>query len=143
MKYTLYKTAKKTAKENNLIPAVSKYYSGTDLFYDFSILDDTGLQPDEKDAIIAETMNHHAVSWYEQPLPLLMSTDNFTHYAGQIRTAPHRVYKKDGRRVMVIIEITAAKIEKQCRRDIWSEYQTTETYTARTAGHIDTIDYEI
>ena len=142
MKYSLYKTAKKTAKENNLIPAVSKYYGGNDLFYDFSILDNAGLKEEEKAAIIAETMQHHAVSWYDQPLPLILKVDNFTYYCGQIKTAPHRVFKADGRRLMVIIEITAAQIEKQTRHDIWSELKTVETFTAKTAGHIDE-DYEI
>jgi hypothetical protein len=142
MKYRLFATKNKTAKENNLTPAKSKYYSGSDLFYDFSILDSLNINPADLDTIKADFMNHHAVSWYDQPLPLLLTTNNFTVYCGEIRTAAHRVYKSNGKRLMIIIEITAAKIEKQCRRDIWSEYKTEATYTARTHSNIEG-DYEI
>ena len=45
MKYNLFKTAKKTAKENNLTAAVSKYHSGDYLYYDLSLLDNIGMNP--------------------------------------------------------------------------------------------------
>lgn len=142
MKYNLFKTAKKTAKENNLIEAVSRYYDGNNLFYDFSLFEELKMSDDEKQAIISDTMEHHAISWYSQPLPTICNLDRFTGFYGQITTAAHRVYKSDGRRIMVIIEIIAVNLEKQSRRDVWSEYKTEATYTAKRSGFIGE-DYEI
>ena len=142
MKYNLYKTAKKTAKENNLTAAVSKYHAGDYLYYDLSLLDSLGLDPADLDALKADVMNYHAVSWYDQPLPTLCALDRFSGLYGQIKTAAHRVYRADGKRIMVIVEIIAAHIEKQSRKDVWSEYKTTAVYEGKTAGHIEE-DYEL
>lgn len=134
--YNLFKTAKKTAKENGLTTAVSRYTATDNLYYDFSLLDTIqGLSADDREAIEADTMNHHAVSWYSQPMPTIILQDNFTHFIGQIQTAPHRIYKKDGRRIMVIIEITGVKIEKQRRTSVYNEFSTAEIYEAHNHNH--------
>ena len=142
MKYNLYATKNKTVKENNLTPAKSKYYYEDYLFYDFAILDSLNINPAELEMIKNEIMEHHAVAWYEQPLPLFLTIDRHYGIYGDIRTAAHRVFKKNGKRQMVIIEITAAHIERQFHRDYWSEPTTEETYTARTHSTIES-DYEI
>ena len=120
--YKLFPTKKKLARENNLTPAVSRYYDKDDLFYDFALLDEMVYQEDVKEMLKADLMEHHAVSWFEQPLPAMVQYDKFTRYDADFRTAPHRVYKADGRRVAVIIEITGVRIRKWTTHDIWSEY---------------------
>lgn len=142
MKYNLFKTAKKTAKENNLTLAVSKYHTGDYLYYDLSLLDSLGLDPTDLETLKADIMNYHAVSWYDQPLPTICALNRFSGLCGQIKTAAHRVYRADGKRIMVIVEIIAAHIEKQSRRDIWSDYKIEATYEGKTAGYIEE-DYEI
>ena len=142
MRYNLYKTAKKTAKVNGLTAAVSKYHTGDYLYYDLSLLDSLGLDPADLEALKADIMNYHAVSWYDQPLPTMCALDRFSGLYGQIKTAAHRVYRADGRRIMVIVEIIAAHIEKQSRRDVWSEYKMQEVYEGKVSGYIDG-DYEL
>ena len=57
--YNLFKTAKKTARENNLTAAVSHYTATNNLYYDFSLLDTIqGLSADDREAIEKDTMNH-------------------------------------------------------------------------------------
>lgn len=142
MKYRLFKTAGKTARENNLIIAKSRYYGGNDLYYDFALFDNLDICEAEKDAIKADLMEHHAITWYEQPMPTICQLDRFTGYYGQIATAPHRVYKQDGKRTMIIIEVTAICLEKQSRHDVWSDYKIVQKYNTRTVGTIEA-DYEI
>ncbi len=134
--YKLAKTKGKFAKLNNLTPAESKYYSGNDLYYDFSLLDNIKFIDDDREIITKDFMEHHAVAWFEQPLPTIYPYGKWIDYTGQIRTAPHRVYKADGKRMCVVIEITGIKIERRTRKDVWSEYDIVEAvYEAKNGNY--------
>lgn len=141
--YKLCKTKGKIARENHLTGAVSRYYSRDDLFYDFSLLDDISFDdPVEREMLQKDLMEHHAVSWFEQPLPTILKRDNFTYYAGLFRTAVHRVYNNaSGKRICVIVEVTAMQIERQTRKDVWSELQTERIYEA--SNYNSEVDYEV
>lgn len=130
--YKLAKTKEKIARDNNLTPAQSIHYTGNDLFYDFSLFDQIDMPGDEKEAAKRDLMEHHSLTWFNQPLPTLAMIDRFNHVVGQIKTAPHRVYKNDGSRLMVIIEITGINLQKQERHTIWDEFKTARTYEAHT-----------
>lgn len=122
-RYDLYQTKKKSIKANNLIESPRE--SG--VCYDFSLLDTIQFKEDyEKEMLIDDIMRYTEYCWYDQPLPTIIIWNTFTHYVGQIRTAYRRVFNKQGKRIMVIVEVTKIHIEKQTRPDTYTQTMTTQ-----------------
>ena len=140
--YKLFATKAKIARENNLTEAKSHYYSGNDLYYDFALFEKLEVPSDVKELIKTELMEHHAVSWFDQPLPVFVEVDRFTRYYGNIRTATHRVYKANGKRVCVIIEVTAIDFQKLERKAVWSKFIESETEYKVSVPNYE-CDYEV
>lgn len=143
--YQLAKTRQAMAKRNELVEAKSRYYSSNDLFYDFSLLDTIKWDGEIKEIVENDLMEHHAVSWYQRPMPTIIIYDRFTHFVGQVETAVHRVFKADGKRMMVIIEVTGFHIERQRRSNVYQKYlETDRVYEANSHNVGYDIDfYEI
>lgn len=139
--YKLFKTKKKIAKENNLVPAKKD----PDIFYDFSLLDTINFKEDyEREMLQNDIIHYTEISWYSEPMPTIIIYDNFTCYVGQIRTAYRRIYNKSGKRIMVIVELTKVHIEKQTRPDVWTQIMKTEyEYNAEVYRHGDQGDVEV
>lgn len=129
--YIMAKTKASIAKRNRLTAAESKYTSGDGIFYDFSLFDEVAFDDGDREQIEKDLMEHHTISWFERPMPTIILPDKFTSFVGQIETVPHRIFRSNGKRICVIIEVTSLKIERQERSDVWSEYKTVRTYEAR------------
>ena len=115
--YDSYKTKKRIALANQLTESPR-----SEIFYDFSLLqgkDD--IEPDAMEAIKKDLMKHHTAgaSWIDQPIPFMVSPDEYTNYYCSIETAYTRVFKKNGERMMIIINVTSMKIEKWERKSIY------------------------
>ena len=115
--YDCYKTKKRIALGNKLTESPR-----SDIFYDFSILQDKDdIEPEAIEAIKKDLMKHHTAgaSWISQPIPFLVSPDEYTNYYCNIETAFTRVFKSNGDRMMIIINVTSVKIEKWERKSIY------------------------
>ena len=121
--YKLYATAKKTAKENNLVSSKRE----PNVYYDFSLLDQIKFYEDyEREMLENDIIKYTEITWFEQPLPTIILYDNFTHYTGQVRTAWRRVFNRQGKRIMIIVEVTKLHIEKQTRTSIYEQTMKTQ-----------------
>lgn len=116
--YKLFPTAKKTAKENGLV------YSDRDsIYYNFEVLDNlNALTNAEKEMLKVDCMKYHAVSWYDQPLPVIVSENDFKTWHGQFKTCYNRVFKSTGKRVMVIVTVTDIHLETWERDSRYDRY---------------------
>ena len=139
--YKLYATAKKTAKVNNLVPSKRE----PNVYYDFSLLDSINFYEDyEREMLENDIITYTEATWFEQPMPTIILYDNFTHYVGQVRTAYRRVFNRQGKRIMVIVEVTKIHIEKQTRPDLWTQTMTTQySYDAEIYRYGDQGDEEV
>ena len=93
--YKLYKTAKKTAKENNLEYVDSFETGKRNILFDFSLLDNTDKLTDEEKQYIREhaLRNLHASDceqFYGKEF------DDFTVCNGRALYYPHKVYDEHG-----------------------------------------------
>ena len=117
--YTIFKTKKKTVKVNNLTESPR-----ADVFYDFSILDELKINNDILSKIKTQLMEYHTAgaSWVNQPLPFSIQNGEFQSYACDIATGFTKVFKATGERLMVIVTVTSASIEKWHRQSIYDRY---------------------
>ena len=141
--FILKKTAKATANANNLIQC--PYGLNTDIYYDFSLLDTIQFDYDyEKEMLEQDIMKYHSCAWYTQPLPTLIMWNNFTTYHGQVQVNVDRVFKANGKRMMVIVEVCKLKITRDTRPNIYEQYYTTEReYTADSGYRQRAMDLEV
>lgn len=132
--YVLKKTAKATANANNLIQC--PYGMNDYVYYDFSLLDTIQFDYDyEREMLEQDIMKHHSVSWFIQPLPTLIMWNNFTSYHGQVQTNVDRVFKSDGKRIMVIVEVCKLHITRDTRPNVYEQYYTTEREYIADSGN--------
>lgn len=119
--YEVYRALPKMVRANNLTKAESRYITSSDnIYYDFSLLDEIKFNEDwEREAIERDLMEHHSISWYEQPMPTIILWNDYTEILGQIKTAYRRVYRASGKRMMVIVEVTKLRLEKLKRHSIY------------------------
>ena len=116
--YKLYKTAKKTAKENNLEHIDSFEAGKRNILFDFSLLDSTDeLTDDEKQYIRDHALRYVYASNYEQFYG--KEFDDFTVCDGRALYYPHKVYDEHGceRRYVImqlakIIHTTDIKVSR-------------------------------
>lgn len=121
-KYKLFKTAKKTAKENNLI--LSKDFFNNNVLFDFSLLDTCYNIPDnDKKAIINSALKNvyasNKIDYYGNEL------DNFYNYDGMSLYNAHRVYNTHGQRLYVIMELKNLRHRMNERKSIYENYRCT------------------
>ena len=127
--YALYSSKPKTVKVNNLVPA--KRESG--VYFDFSILDNIKFnEPWEREMIEEDIIKFNECCWYSQPMPTIIIHSALVHYTGQVRTAYTRVFRKNGNRMMVIVEVTKIHIERQRYKDHYSLPETEYAYDAES-----------
>ena len=118
--YKLFATAKKTAKENNLIQAYGKYnYNSDYVYWDLSLLDNLKIPDEEKQMLIDDLIIHNSISWFNQPLPSLAYNDWINYSGSQFRTNATRIYNKTGKRIMVIVKVIEYHIEKRKKNDYY------------------------
>lgn len=113
--YKYFKTAKKTAKENNLAIADTK------TLFDFSFMDNIlVLKEWEKEVIKNDAMKN--VKPYNKESLYIAMYDNFTACDGIARYNVHNVYDTHGKKLYTILEL--AEIEhyhKECK-SIYDKY---------------------
>lgn len=125
--YKLYPTKAKTVRENNLTSSAHTRYGSEDVYYDFSLFDEIKFDHDyEREMLENDIMTHHAVAWYEQPLPTLIMWNDFISYHGQVKVNVDRVFKANGKRMMVIVEVCKAHITRDVRHSVYDRYYETE-----------------
>ena len=116
--YKLYPTAKKTAKENGLV-----YSERDDVYYNFAILDNImTIANEQKELLKADCMKYHAVTWYDQPLPVIVPENDYKSWHGQFKTCYNRVFKANGKRLMVIVTVTDIHLETWERDSRYERY---------------------
>ena len=121
--YKLFATAKKTAKENNLIQAYGKYnYNSDYVYWDLSLLDSLKIPEDEKQMLIDDLIIHNSMNWYNQPLPSLAYNDWISYSGSQFKIHAIRIFNSKGKRIMVIVKIIEYHIEKRKKNDYYDRY---------------------
>ena len=127
--YQLFKTAKKTARVNGLMDT-----EHGDVYYDISILDEFKAIPSEiRERIAKDIIRYNVCSWFEQPIPIATQESQFAWWHTWCNTSIQRVFKSDGRRIIVIISVNKIHIEKWARHSVWEKYnQKEEEYDADT-----------
>lgn len=127
--YKLFKTAKKTAKENNLI-----LVDGHDKkLFDFSILDGVEIPEEEKEVIKENALKNVSCAFSEA-----FYGENFNNFHwcdGVVRYTDQCIYSKDtGKRLYVIFSIAAIRHNSYTRKSVHdnadiSTYKHVYTYT--------------
>lgn len=136
--YRLFKTAKKTAKENNL---VSVQY-GTNILADVSILADIPIDPDHRDTIIQNIQKYHI--FHDRMAVFIVLYDKFTDYEIRATFANHNVYDaKTGKKLYTIAQITNVKVTQIAYRNIWKDDRTITEYIQKTQYQEPALDIEI
>ena len=139
--YSLYKTAKKTAKENNLVIAENSVGQNKKRLFDFSDIDNNhALRPEEKDCIKRSAMEH--ISPWEKTDFYGMQIDNFSYFNGVTTFIMHRVYKKDGTHLYNIFQAVANNHHRYERKCTWDEYRHSGA-EMMTGWNAPIYDYEI
>ena len=136
--YKLFKTIKKTTRENNLFPV--QY--GTDILVDVSILADVPLNPDHRDAIIQNIQKYHI--FHDRMTVFIVRYDRFTDYEVRATFANHNVFDaKTGKRLYVISQMTNVKVTQIAYKDIWESEKTITEYIQKTYFQEPITDIEI
>ena len=127
--YKIFPSKKKIVNENNLKESIVE----SDIYFDFSLLDEINFVEEyERDIIEKDIMKAVGVCWYNQPMPNIIIYNEFVHYIGQTKTAFTRVYNKNYKRIMVIVEVTDISIERQQRKSVYdNKLETKYKYNAK------------
>lgn len=140
--YKLYKTAKKTAKENSLEYVDSFETGKRNILFDFSLLDNTDeLTDDEKQYIREHALRNLHASDCEQFYG--KEFDNFTVCNGRVLYYPHKVYDEHGcERRYVIMQLAKIIHARGTRKSVCDDYETMEIKL--DSGYTEPVsDYEI
>lgn len=129
--YKLFKTAKKTAKENGLV-VEDGIVSKEKRVFDFSLLDKINIPDIEKEVIqerAIKTVSASSRTAYHQH-----QFSNFYWCGGHVDYAIHRVYSIDGRRLYCIFQIVRIHHYNANRNTVWedgkvSTYDLDDCYT--------------
>lgn len=136
--YKLFKTVKKTAKENNLFPV--QY--GTNILTDVSILTDIPIDPDYRDIIIQNIQKYHI--FHDRMAVFIVLYDKFTNFEIRATFANHNVYDaKTGKKLYTITQITNVKITEIKYKNIWKDDREITEYIQKTFYHEPVNDIEI
>ena len=124
--YKYFKTAKKTAIENNLILCDGLYHNAKRLF-DFSFLDDIYFKEEEKEVLKREAIKTVCASNKELYYGSIF--DQFNACDGIATFYMHRVYTNNGtKHVYDIFELASLKHYSNERKSIYDRHYQVTTY---------------
>ena len=128
--YDLYKTVKKTMKENNLF--LCNY--GNNVLLDADILADINLNSDHRNAIIKNIQKLHI--FHDTMGVFILRFDKWTAFEIRATFANHFIYnEKTGKRLYVISEITNCKVTTMRRESIYQARYDDITEQIRKTDH--------
>lgn len=133
--YIIFKTASKTAKENNLV------FKDKENIFDFSLLDSMEISDREKEHIKEHDIRYVSAAFKESFYGT--EFDNFSACIGKSLYHVQKVFSKTTGKIRYRI-FTLAKIEHntQERIHVWDEYMVT-TYRESNGYSEPTLDIEI
>lgn len=139
--YKFFKTATKTATENNLVIAEKKTAKDTYRLFDFSELDTLcGIPKNEKEIIKKSALDHVCGAFKEDYYG--KEVDNFTACDGISKFHCHRVYSESGKLLYRIFQLVALNHSHMERKSIYDDFRRTKY--EMTCGWVEPIaDYEI
>lgn len=112
--YKLFKTAKKTAKENGLV------FADNQRIFDFSSLDVMEIQEEEKQ-VMKEIAIERVTATFNTAYHVTQF-DNFHFIDGYIDYSIFRVYDSHGKRLYCIFEAANIRHISGRRKCVWDEY---------------------
>lgn len=112
--YKLFKTAKKTAKENGLV------FADNQRIFDFSSLDELNI-PEEEKQIMKEVALKTVTTTFNTAY-CIHRFDNFHFIDGFIDYSVYRVYDNHGKRLYCIFEVGNIHHTSETRNCVWDEY---------------------
>lgn len=113
--YKLFKTAKKTAKENGLV------FAENQRIFDFSSLDELNI-PEEEKQIMKEVALKTVTTTFNTAY-CIHRFDNFHFIDGFIDYSVYRVYDNHGKGLYCIFEATNIYHTSGNRNCVWDEYE--------------------
>lgn len=117
--YKLFKTVKKTAKENNLLIAENNLATTKTLF-DFSELDNINLEEWEKDVIKNDALKN--VCSFNKESFYGAEYDLFKSCIGKALYIPHKVFSKEGKHLYNIMQFASIIHTHSERNSVYDEY---------------------
>lgn len=112
--YKLFKTAKKTAKENGLV------YADNKRIFDFSALDELEIPEDENQAMKETALKTVTANF--NTAYCIQRFDNFHFIDGYIDYSVYRTYDSHGKRLYCIFEAANVHHTSGNRKCVWDEY---------------------
>ena len=137
--YNLFKTVKKTAKENNLVIAENNIATTKTLF-DFSELDNIDIQEWEKDVIKADALKN--VCSFNKESFYGAEYDNYTSCIGMALFVPHKIFeKKSGKHLYNIMQFVKINHTHSERKSVYDSLENTNVkYKSLYSLPIDDIE---
>lgn len=111
--YKLFKTAKKTAKENGLV------YADNKRIFDFSLLEELDIPEEEKQVMKDAALK--TVTAGSKTAYAIKKLDNFHFIDGYVDYSVYKVYSH-GKRLYCIFEATNVHNTSGNRKCVWDEY---------------------
>lgn len=139
--YKLFKTAKKTASENNLVIAERTTSKDAYRLFDFSELDTLYGIPENEKEIIKKSALKHVCSAFSNDY-YGKEIDNFTACDGISKFYCYRIYNESGKLLYRIFQLVALNHKHMERNSIYNNYTTT-TYEMTCGWSAPMLDYEI
>lgn len=137
--YKIFKTANKTARENNLVIVNQKFYDNKKKFlFDFSLLEHLELLDREKEGIKKDALKNVTpamrLSFYGKEV------DNFTYFNGKAQYHMQRVYSLEGKLRYYIFSLARIEHHHCERKNIYENY--TDVLTNSSNGYDEPV-YDI
>lgn len=135
--YNLFKTAKKTAQENNLMIS-----NDGKTLYDFEVLNGMPITEWEKECIRKDALRNITAGNINQLYGCIY--DNFSACDGMALYYCHKVFNKDtGKRLYVIMQLTAIKHYSKNRNSVYEKNYHVTTIETKSGYCEPFSDYEI
>lgn len=138
MTYKLFKTVKKTAKENGLL--ISKDWNCNTILFDFALLDTLEISDREKQLVKSSALKNVCVSNKDDFYGA--DFDNFTRCNGITNYISNNVYNKHGKRLYTIMQLTRIKHNSFNRDCIYDSFKVASLETS-LQGNVYNCNYEI
>lgn len=139
--YKVFKSAKKTATENNLVIAEKKTSKDTYRLFDFSELETLyGISNEEKE-IVKNSATIHVCGAFKEDY-YGKEIDNFFAVDGISKFYCHRVYNESGKLLYRIFQLVELNHKQLKRNSIYENYKTV-TYKMTCGWSAPMLDYEI
>ena len=122
--YKVFKSAQKTAKQNNLIISDNNISNGKVLF-DFTALNSIIISDIEKEIIKNDALRN--VCAFSKESFYGAEIDNFTNCIGIAEYYAHAVYNKTGKRLYVIMQLVKIQHTHNERKSVYDAWESTKT----------------